>query len=98
MRLTVILTLIFVSLAKLHAQPPDERIPVDTISFGDTIVFADSVIQYVAEFHFPNGKEMTVHGVTNRIEASSRSASGTRIFIKEIIAVNSKGEKVRLKK
>jgi hypothetical protein len=80
------------------AQPPDSIKRLDTLAAGDTICFGDTVTQYVAEFIFPTGKTMTVHGVTHCIDASSRAPTGTRIYVKEIIAVNRFGKKVRLKK
>ena len=82
----------------LRAQPPDSIIVPDTLLAGDTIIFGDTVTAYVAEFYFPNGKNMTVHGVTNRVDASSHSPSGTRIYVSDLKAVNRFGKRVRLRK
>jgi hypothetical protein len=93
-----IFTLLILLTTRVNAQPGDSIIRPDTLQAGDTLCFADTITQYVAEFMYPNGKDATVHGVTNCIDAASRAPSGTRIYVKEIVGVNRFGKKVRLKK
>lgn len=95
----LIFILIFLVFAtRSNAQPGDSIKRVDTLFVGDTLCFADSISSYVAEFVFPGGQVMTVRGVTNCVEATSRSKSGTRVYVTELIAETRDGKKVRLKR